>query len=58
MQKSYIIERKEKKKKYIESLDDDGTIVHCSMANGVQAPEKLNRQKVVFQSTLEFNQAS
>ena len=34
MQKRYIME-----KKYIVPLDDDGAIVHCIMANDVQATE-------------------
>ena len=48
MQKCYIMERnkeKKKKKKNIAPLDDDGAIVHCSMANSVQAPEKLTADK-------------
>ena len=34
-----------KKRKNISPLDDDGAIVHCSMANSVQAPEKLTADK-------------
>ena len=40
--------RKEKKKEQKTlhlSLDDDGASVHCSMANSVQAPEKLTADK-------------
>ena len=33
-----------KEKKYIAPLDDDGAIVYCSMANSVQAPEKLTKK--------------
>ena len=35
---------KENRKDYI-ALFDDGAIVHCSMANGVQALEKLTADK-------------
>ena len=35
---------KEKRKEYI-ALFDDGAIVHCSIANGVQALEKLTADK-------------
>ena len=49
MQKCYIIERKKEKKKTknknIAPLDDDGAIVHCSMANSVHAPEKLTAER-------------
>ena len=47
MQKCYIIERKRKKtkNKNIEPIDDDGAIVHCSMASSVQAPEKLTAER-------------
>ena len=33
------------KTKNIALLDHDGAIVHCSMANSVQAPEKLTADK-------------
>ena len=42
------MERKREKTKYknIAPLDDDdGAIAHCSMANSVQAPEKLTADK-------------
>ena len=42
MQKCYLME-----KKNIAPLDDDGAIVHCSMANSVQALEKLTADKKV-----------
>ena len=37
--------KREKQKKTIAPLDDDGAIVHCIMANSVQAPEKLTADK-------------
>ena len=45
MRKCYIMERKKEKQKNIAPLDDDGAIVHCSMANSVQAPEKLTAER-------------
>ena len=46
MQKCSIMERKrEKQKKTIAPLDDDGPIVHCSMGNSMQAPETLTADK-------------
>ena len=41
----YNGKKKRKTKKSIAPLDDDGVIVHCSMANSVQAPEKLTADK-------------
>ena len=32
-------------KKYITLLGDNGALVHCSMANGVQTTEKLTANK-------------
>ena len=37
--------KKEKKEKKNIAPLDDGAIVHCSMANGVQAPETLRADK-------------
>ena len=37
-------EKQKTKNKNIAPLDDDGAIVHCSMANSVQAPEKLTAE--------------
>ena len=39
------MKRKREKQKNIAPLDDDGAIVHLSMANSVQAPEKLTADK-------------
>ena len=44
MQQCYIMERKREKNKNIAPLDD-GAIVHCGMANSVQAPENLTADK-------------
>ena len=41
----YNGKKKRKNKKTIAPLDDDGAIVHRSMANSMQAPEKLTADK-------------
>ena len=43
-----------KEKKNIAPLDDDGAIVHCSMANSVQAPEKLTAERKLKQMRTQF----
>ena len=47
MQKCYILERKKKREiqKDIAPLYDDRAIVHCTIANSVQALEKLTADK-------------
>ena len=45
---------KRKNKKNIAPLDDDGAIVHCSMANSVQAPEKLTAERKLKQMRTQF----
>ena len=45
---------KQKTKKNIAPLDDDGAIVHCSMANSVQAPEKLTAERKRKQMRTQF----
>ena len=56
MQKCYIMERKREKtkKENIAPLDDDGATVHCSMANSVQAPEKLTAERKLKQARTQF----
>ena len=47
--------RKTKNKgKNIAPLDDDEAIVHCSMANSVQAPEKLTAERKRKQMRTQF----
>ena len=47
--------RKTKKKtKNIAPVDDDGAIVHCSMANSVQALEKLTAERKLKQMRTQF----
>ena len=48
------MERKKEKQKNIAPLDDDGAIVHCSMANIVQAPEKLTAERKLKQMRTQF----
>ena len=48
------MERKKEKQKNIAPLDDDGAIVHCSMANSVQAPEKLTAERKLKQMRTQF----
>ena len=45
MQKCYIIKEKKRKTKKIIALLDDEAIVHCSMANSVQVPEKADSRQ-------------
>ena len=46
--------KRKTKNKNIAPLDDDGAIVHCSMANSVQAPEKLTAERKLKQTRTQF----